>query len=152
MIKQVFFCVFGVMLFGLGIVLQIQSGLGASPWDALHLGIIHYWPLSLGEISQLTGLLMIVLSWLLGIKPGWGTLVNMYFIGYFIDVFMNSGWFGTPEGWLLRLMMLVIGVLIVGWGQLFLSFCRVGSRAEGWLYGRFGNEVWPAGLAGANRD
>ena len=81
MIRQIIFLLWGLLLFGLGIVMTIKSNLGAAPWDALHLGLIHYLPLSLGQVSQMTGILVIIASWFLGIKPGRGTIANMYFIG-----------------------------------------------------------------------
>lgn len=82
MIKRLFFLFLGLFLFALGIVMTIKSNLGTSPWDALHIGLIHFLPLTLGQVSQLTGILVIIVSYFLGMKPGWGTIANMYFIGF----------------------------------------------------------------------
>jgi len=49
----------GLFLFGLGIVMTIKSDLGTMPWDAFHLGVANYMPLTFGEVSQLTGAIII---------------------------------------------------------------------------------------------
>jgi uncharacterized membrane protein YczE len=127
MIKRIVFLLWGLLLFGLGIVLTIKSNLGTAPWDALHLGLIHYIPLTLGQVSQLTGILVIVISFCLGMKPGWGTVANMYFIGIFIDFFMDSKWIPIPTHWSFQVGLLLAGIWIIGWGSFFYLSAALGA-------------------------
>jgi uncharacterized protein len=117
----------GLCLFGLGIVMTVKSNMGTGPWDVLHLGLIKYLPLTFGQISQLTGVAVIALSALLGVNPGWGTVANMYLIGVFIDLFMDLQWVPVPGQWFTQLAMLLGGVLVIGWASFFYLSAAFGA-------------------------
>lgn len=78
--------VLGLFGFGLAIALMIRSGLGLGPWDAFHVGLHRLTGISIGTASLLTGLVILVGSRYLGVRPGVGTLINMVLIGIFIDL------------------------------------------------------------------
>ena len=144
MIKRIVFLFWGLLLFGFGIVMTIKSNLGTGPWDALHLGLIHYFPLSLGQISQMTGIIVIVASWFLGMKPGWGTLANMYFIGIFMDFFMACQWIPSPEYWYSQLVMLLGGVWVIGWASFFYLSAALGAGPrDSFMVGSIHKTGWP---------
>lgn len=137
----------GLCLFGLGIVMTVKSNLGTGPWDAFHLGLINYIPLTFGQVSQLTGVAVIALSALLGIKPGWGTIANMYFIGVFIDLFMASSWLPVPGRWFTQLAMLLGGVLVIGWGSFFYLSAAFGAGPrDSFMVGAILKTGWPVWL------
>ena len=144
MLKRIFFLLWGLLLFGFGIVLTIKSNLGTGPWDALHLGLIHYLPLSLGQVSQLTGVLVIIASWFLGMKPGWGTIANMYFIGLFIDIFMACQWIPIPSYWYYQFAMLLGGILVIGWASFFYLSAALGAGPrDSFMVGAIHKTGWP---------
>jgi uncharacterized membrane protein YczE len=71
----------GLLLFGIGIALMADAGLGLGPWEAFHQGISRHTGLELGTVSILLGV-PILLMWLpLRERPGIGTLLNIVFIG-----------------------------------------------------------------------
>jgi len=143
-IRRIIYLLWGLLLFGLGIVMTIKSNLGAGPWDALHLGLIHYLPLSLGQVSQMTGILVIVASWFLGMKPGWGTIANMYFIGVFTDMFMACQWMTTPNYWYYQYAMLLGGVLVIGWASFFYLSAALGAGPrDSFMVGSIHTTGWP---------
>jgi uncharacterized membrane protein YczE len=127
LVKRIIFLLWGLLLFGFGTVLTVRSNLGTAPWDAFHLGLIHYIPFTLGQVSQLTGIVVIIISFCLGMKPGWGTIANMYFIGVFIDFFMDSKWIPIPTHWLFQVGLLLAGVWIIGWGSFFYLSAALGA-------------------------
>ena len=47
--------IFGLFLFALAIVCQLESKLGLSPWDTLHQGIAKHSPLSFGVANICVG-------------------------------------------------------------------------------------------------
>lgn len=144
MIKRVIFLFWGLLLFGLGIVMTIKSNLGTAPWDALHLGLTHYVPFTLGQVSQLTGILVILLSFFLGMKPGWGTIANMYFIGLFIDFFMGTNWIPGPTEFLFQLALLLAGVWIIGWASFFYLSAALGAGPrDSFMVGSMNKTAWP---------
>ena len=109
----------GLLLFGLAIVLMLESGLGLPPWDVLHQGIARHTPLSLGVTSIAVGVVILAVAWAAGQPPGFGTVANAVVIGAAIDglsaldaVDRLSG-AGLPA----RTAMLVAGVLLFGVGS-----------------------------------
>jgi uncharacterized protein len=80
---------FGLFIFSFGIIFAKQAALGLSPWDVFHMGLSLNLPITFGQASQLTGLALIALSWFLGVRPGIGTLCNMFFIGLWIDLVLG---------------------------------------------------------------
>ena len=76
----------GIFLISLGIALMLRTRLGLSPWDVFHQGLTYHTPLTMGQAMQLTGGVLILISWILGYGPGLGTLINMLGIGYFFDL------------------------------------------------------------------
>ncbi|HMM22294.1 MAG TPA: membrane protein [Selenomonadales bacterium] len=144
MFKRIIFLFWGLFLYSLGIVMTIKGNLGTGPWDALHLGITNYLPLTMGQVSQLTGIVVILLGWTLGMKPGWGTIANMYFIGLFIDLLLGGDWVGTPETWLGRLVILLGGVLVIGWASYFYLSAALGAGPrDGFMVGSVQKTGWP---------
>ena len=95
-IKRLVSLMWGLFIFSSGLLLTIQANLGVAPWDAFHLGVVNHSSLTIGRVSQLTGLSLIILCTLLREKPGWGTLANMYFVGFFLDLLNGAGIFPKP--------------------------------------------------------
>lgn len=83
------FLVLGLLVFSLGIVLLLESGLGLSPWDVLNQGISEHTPLSFGGANVAVGLVVIVVAWRLGSRIGVGTVANAVLIGVFVDALVR---------------------------------------------------------------
>ena len=79
-----FFLCFGLTLFGLGEGLLIVSFMGASPWSVLAQGISLNVNLSIGTITLLISLGVLVLWIPLGQKLGMGTIFNALIIAIMI--------------------------------------------------------------------
>jgi uncharacterized membrane protein YczE len=75
----------GLFLFALGIVCQLESKLGLSPWDTLHQGIAKHTPISFGVANICVGAVVLAAAWALGAKVGLGTLANVVLVGGFIQ-------------------------------------------------------------------
>lgn len=114
-LKKLIWLLCGLFIFSIGLLFIIHAGLGASPWDTLHLGIILHTGLTLGQISQITGLSIIIINLFMKQIPGWGTLANMYCVGLFIDIINKYNLVPYPTGILSQLAFLVIGILMWGW-------------------------------------
>jgi uncharacterized membrane protein YczE len=107
-------CIFGLALFGLGAAMFFASELGASPWDVFHQGIARHTGLPVGLVIELVGLLIIAAWYPLGLRPGWGTLLNAIEIG--LVVMLAGEVLPTTEALLPRLGYLVVGLVSVGIG------------------------------------
>lgn len=117
----------GYFLCSLGIVANLYSNLGTSPWSLFHVGLTNITGLTLGQITQIVGLIIIIISWKLGNSPGFGTIANMIFIGFFIDliIFFRIIPFQTQLVW--QLFQLVSSILIIGLGALFYLRVQLGA-------------------------
>lgn len=88
-LKKLPLLLLGFAFMSLGIWMLKESGLGMPPWDCLTQGTMNFIPLSFGQLSQITGLLILVVAMLLKVYPGVGTILNIIFIGVFYDL-INS--------------------------------------------------------------
>ena len=79
-----FFLCFGLSIFGLGEGLLIVSFTGASPWSVLAQGISLNINLSIGTITLLISIAVLILWIPLGQKPGMGTIFNALIIAIMI--------------------------------------------------------------------
>ena len=109
-----FFLCFGLILFGLGEGLLIVSFTGASPWSVLAQGISLNVNLSIGTITFLISVAVLILWIPLGQKPGMGTILNAIIIALMIDFCIK--FVPTPSNYLHQLILAIISVIIVGIG------------------------------------
>ena len=109
-----FFLCFGLSLFGLGEGLLIVSLTGASPWSVLAQGISLNINLSIGTITLLISLAVLVLWIPLGQKPGMGTIFNALIIAIMIDLCIK--FVPTPSNYIHQLILAIISVITVGIG------------------------------------
>ena len=117
----------GLILFSAGVVANLHAGLGMMPWGVLNVGIEKMTPFTLGEVSQVVGLAVLLLGWLLGFPPGFGTFANMYVIGVSIDWIIASGLIPIPGALPWQLGLLFLSVAFLGMGTLL--YLRVGLGA-----------------------
>ena len=109
-----FFLCFGLTLFGLGEGLLIVSFTGASPWSVLAQGISLNINLSIGTITLLISIAVLVLWIPLGLKPGMGTIFNALIIAFMIDLCIK--FVPTPSNYTNQILLAVLSVLAVGIG------------------------------------
>ena len=105
---------FGLTLIGLGEGLLIVSFTGASPWSVLAQGISLNVNLSIGTITLLISIAVLILWIPLGQKPGMGTIFNALIIAFMIDLCIK--FVPTPSNYLNQLILAVISVMMVGIG------------------------------------
>jgi len=101
-------------LFGLGEGLLIVSFTGASPWSVLAQGISLNVNLSIGTITLLISVAVLILWIPLGQKPGMGTIFNALIIAIMIDLCIK--YVPTPSNYIHQLLLAVISVIMVGIG------------------------------------
>jgi uncharacterized protein len=115
-LARLFVLLVGLWIFALGIVMTLEADLGLSPWDVLHQGIQRNSPLSFGVASVLVGIGLLVVTVLLGVRPGLGTVLNALLIGLFIDLQIALDLVPSAEGEPLALQLALdaAGVALVG--------------------------------------
>ncbi|MFZ9987729.1 MAG: YczE/YyaS/YitT family protein [Candidatus Nanopelagicales bacterium] len=108
--------VIGVALVGIGLGFMIDADFGVAPADALFTALSRASGLTVGTILVLASILMVLMSWALGLRPAIGTLVSFVGIAVVVDLTrLLLGLVDAPE-WSLAAR---IGLWIVG----LLFFC-----------------------------
>lgn len=117
----------GLFIVASGIVFMINARLGVTPWDVLHIGLSTKIGLTIGQVIQGTGLLLIAVSYFFKIKPSIGTILNMIFLGLFVDLVISWGYVPQPELLWLRIVLYICGVLFYGFGIAFYISPNLGA-------------------------
>ena len=112
--STLFFCCFGLMLFGLGEGLLIVSFTGASPYSVLAQGISIHTNLSVGMSTFLISVFVLILWIPLNQKPGVATILNALIIALVIDLCIK--YVPTPSNYYSQLILGIVSVITVGIG------------------------------------
>ena len=91
----------GLFLFAVGVVANLNSDLGMSPWGVLNVGVSNMTPLTLGQASQV--------------------------IGLFIDLIVAWGLIPIPTEPIFQYLLLILSVAILGVGSLFYMGVQLGA-------------------------
>lgn len=127
LLKKMPSLMFGVLLYAIGILFTLYSKMGMSPWDVFHMGIVNHTSLTLGQVSQITGFIILFSAYFIGVVPGIGSACNMIFIGMFIDIIEKFKIFRTPDSLILQIIMLFTGIIIMGWATYFYLKVNLGA-------------------------
>lgn len=100
----------GLTGFGAGLALVVRAGLGAAPWDVLHIAVAERTGLTFGTVIILTSIL-VLLAWIpLRQRVGIGTIANALWVGVSADATLAV----VPEaeglGW--GILVLIAGVVL----------------------------------------
>jgi uncharacterized membrane protein YczE len=71
----------GLFLYGMAIALMVRAGIGVSPWDVLTQGLVVQTGLPFGLLTNLIGVVVLLLWIPIRQKPGVGTVLNVLLIG-----------------------------------------------------------------------
>ena len=123
--STLFFCCFGLMLFGLGEGLLIVSFTGASPWSVLAQGLSLNVNLSIGILTFLISVTVLIFWIPLGQKPGIATILNALIIAIMIDLCIK--FVPTPSNYINQLILAVISVTTVGIGERIYLVANLGA-------------------------
>lgn len=144
MFNRILSLFFGLALYGVGIVMTIQANIGTSPWDMFHIGLTNYLPLTLGQVSQIVGLIIIVFCLFIGVKPGIGTVSNMFFIGLFIDLIYKYSLIPKSSSIIYSLLLMFGGIFVIGWATYFYLGAGLGAGPrDGLMLGIIYKSGWP---------
>jgi uncharacterized protein len=102
----------GLTLFGLGESLIITAGFGMSPWTVLAEGLSIQTGLSIGSLTFLISVAVLLLWIPIKQSPGVGTILNVFIIAAVIE--WSLPFLPHPEHDGLQLLQVIAGTIIVG--------------------------------------
>lgn len=71
----------GLFLYGIAIALMVRAGIGVAPWDVLTQGFVVQTGLPFGLLTNLIGVVVLLLWIPIRERPGVGTVLNVLLIG-----------------------------------------------------------------------
>ena len=139
---------FGLVIAGSGVFLALHSGLGVSPWDVLHVGLARLLHVGTGTAIILTSLGVLLISILLGVKTGLGTLCDIILVGSTVNFYYRfdpiTG-LTSNSPLLLRIATFTIGVFITALGVATYVGAHIGAGPRDGLmvalHNRFGIKI-----------
>ena len=116
---RLFNLLMGLLLYAIGIVVTLQANIGYAPWEVFHVGFAKTTGLSIGVISIIAGLIIVIIVTLAGEKFGLGSILGMLLTGVFIDVVMYIEIIPLANNMIIGLVYLLIGLFILALGSYF---------------------------------
>lgn len=117
----------GLFTCSVGQNLFLYCDLGMNPWNVFHQGLSLHLPITLGQASQIVGLIIIIICMFFRIFPGIATILNMYFIGFFTDILISSNIMSTPETLVGKFIMCISGVVVLSTGMFLYMSQELGA-------------------------
>jgi uncharacterized membrane protein YczE len=144
MARRVTQLAFGLFFYGFAIALMIRAEIGVAPWDVLGQGVSLTTGLPFGFVTNIVGLIVLLLWIPIRQKPGIGTVFNVALVGPFAQL----GLWILPEieGLFLRILLFIAGLLLLGIATGLYLGARFGpGPRDGLMTGihrKFGGKIW----------
>ncbi len=136
----------GLLLYGIADAFMIRAAIGVDSWTVFAQGISVRTGLSIGLLTNIIGLLVLLLWIPLRQKPGMGTVLNILLVGPGIE--LGLWLLPTPEALWLRVVFFTIGLLLLAVASGIYIGAHLGPGPRDGLmtgiHSRFGTPIWIA--------
>ena len=134
----------GLLLYGVADAFMIEAAVGVDSWTVFAQGISVHTGLSIGLLTNIIGLLVLLLWIPLKQKPGLGTVLNILLVGPGIE--LGLWLLPTPDTMWLRVVFFVIGLLLLAIASGIYIGANLGPGPRDGLmtgiHSRFGTPLW----------
>ena len=110
---------FGLAVFAFGAHMTISANIGLAPWDSFSMGISYHTPLSYGMAHIAISCAIVVIDLMMREKIGYGTILDAFLVGLFVDLYNSLGIVPVQSGLPLGIAVMVAGLFIMSLGQFF---------------------------------
>ncbi len=118
-LKEIFISALGLFIFAIGVYLTIQADIGLAPWDCLSMGVAGRVGMSYGIVHTGISIIILAIDVLLKEKIGYGTILDALLVGNYVDLIGKFIQLPAVESLPIRCIMVIIGLFIMGYGQVF---------------------------------
>ena len=118
-IKEILKSALGLFIFSIGVYLTIQANIGLAPWDCLSMGVSAKVGYSYGIVHTVISIIILIIDILLKEKIGYGTILDALLVGNYVDWIGYLKLVPVSDNVAVSCAMVIIGLLIMGYGQYF---------------------------------
>ena len=118
-IKEILKSALGLFIFSIGVYLTIQANIGLAPWDCLSMGVSARVGYSYGIVHTAISIIILIIDILLKEKIGYGTILDALLVGNYVDWIGYLKLVPVSDNVAVSCAMVIIGLLIMGYGQYF---------------------------------
>ena len=136
--------VLGLVMCGVGIAALVRAELGLGPWDVLHQGVAELTGVTIGTVTVLVGLVVLLLWLPLRERLGLGTLLNVILIGVTVDVTLAL--LEAPSHLAARWALLLLGPVLFALGSGFYIGAGLGPGPRDGLMTGLARRGHPVGV------
>lgn len=101
----------GLVLYGFADAMMIRASIGVDPWTVFAQGVSRQTGLGIGLLTNVIGLLVLLLWIPLRQRPGLGTVLNVLVVGTMIDVGLRV--LPSPDTWWAQSLLFAGGLLLL---------------------------------------
>ena len=123
--SRTFLLSLGLILFGIGEAVLVESRLGNAPWTVLSEGVSLNSSFNIGESTVFISFIVFAIWFPLKLKPGFGTIANIFLIAIALQIGVDT--ISTPDSYIAKLLMVFAGIILVGIGSAFYITCGLGA-------------------------
>jgi uncharacterized membrane protein YczE len=116
----------GFLLCACGTVMALNSKLGLSPWDVFHQGLTNVISLTIGQASIMVGVVVVIITSMLGLEVGIGTVANMIVIGCFTDLIICTKIIPVCNNLFTGILMIIGSLFVNAIGSYLYIGCEMG--------------------------
>ncbi|QLB13651.1 hypothetical protein EV697_10596 [Bisgaardia hudsonensis] len=130
---------------GIGEGLLLLSGLGSSPWTVFAQGIAIQTHISIGWVSLIISISVMLLWIPLKLKAGFGTLLNILFVALFLG--LTAALVPAPTELISQFIYAITGIIILGIATVFyLTIHQGAGPRDGLMVGLCYKFRWKVGI------
>ncbi|MDY0913476.1 MULTISPECIES: YitT family protein [Rathayibacter] len=126
--------------------MMIRASIGVDPWTVFAMGVSRQTGLGIGLLTNVIGLLVLLLWIPLRQRPGLGTVLNVLVVGTMIDVGIHL--LPVPAEWWGKALLFAGGLLLLAVASGIYIGARLGPGPRDGLmtglHARFGVPIWAA--------
>ena len=143
----------GLLIAAYGICMTVNSQLGISPWDVFAQGLafklseITGKSYTLGTLTRWIGWFVLLLSILLKEKVGFGTIYDILIVGSFINFYSNNNLVPSPQSFILRFILLIVGFIVWSFGIYLYLAAELGAGPRDGLMAALSKRNLPINVA-----
>jgi len=134
----------GLFFYGFSIALMVRAGVGVAPWDVLTQGIAVQTGLPFGIITNIVGVLVLLLWIPIRQKPGIGTVLNVLLVGPSAEV--GLALLPMPDGLVMQILFFAAGLVLLAIATGLYIGARFGpGPRDGLMTGihrKYGWKIW----------